>query len=169
MTKRILIMDTSVLCCWLKVPGKEEAGPESDRWNHARICKLLEHELKQHSTLVLPLATLIETGNHIAQAPNNRFECAKALACNLREAADAKSPWVAFTEQTELWEPKHLHTLADAWPALAAQKLTIGDATIKDVAEYYARAGYAVEILTGDRGLKAHEPAQPLSIPRRRS
>ena len=27
MSKRVLILDTSVLCCWLQVPGKDEAGP----------------------------------------------------------------------------------------------------------------------------------------------
>jgi hypothetical protein len=161
-------MDTSVLCCWLRVPGKAEAGPVADRWTHERISTLIAAELERNSTLVLPLATLIETGNHIAQAPDDRFECATALAGYLREAANATSPWVAFTEQTVLWQPENLHALANAWPQLAAQKLTIGDTTIKDVAEYYAKAGYAVEILTGDAGLKAHEPAQPVSIPRRR-
>ncbi|UST60647.1 hypothetical protein NF672_08910 [Pseudomonas moraviensis] len=168
MSKRILIIDTSVLCCWLKVPGKAEAGPGADRWNHERISKLIAVELEKKSTLVLPLATLIETGNHIAQAPADRYECATALAGYLREAASATSPWVAFTEQTVLWQSENLHALANAWPKLAAEKLTIGDTTIKDVAEYYAKAGYTVEILTGDAGLKAHEPAQPLSIPRRR-
>lgn len=58
--------------------------------------------------------------------------------------------------------------MADNWPALAAGGITIGDATIKDVAEHYARAGYYVEILTGDAGLKAYEPAKPIQIPRRR-
>lgn len=80
MSRRVLILDTSVLCCWLQVPGKEEAGPEHDRWNHARISQLLEEEQKLRSTLVLPLATLIETGNHIAQAADRRFERAQALA-----------------------------------------------------------------------------------------
>jgi len=41
-------------------------------------------------------------------------------------------------------------------------------ATIKDVAEYYAQIHYSVEILTGDQGLKAHEPLAPAEIPRRR-
>ncbi|ROM97219.1 hypothetical protein [Pseudomonas brassicacearum] len=168
MSQRILILDTSVLCCWLQVPGKEEAGPVDDRWHYERISQLLDLELKRKSTLVLPLATLIETGNHIAQAPANRFECSTALAGYLREAANATSPWVAFTEQTELWQSTSLLSLADTWPELAAQKLTIGDATIKDIAEYYAKAGYTVEILTGDAGLKAHQPAHPVSIPRRR-
>lgn len=168
MSRRVLILDTSVLCCWLRVPGKEEAGPVDDRWNHARIDTLLKEEREKHSTFVLPIATLIETGNHIAQAPAQRFECASSLATYLREAAEAQSPWAAFTDQSSLWQADNLRLLADNWPALASGGLSIGDATIKDVAEYYAKAGYFVEILTGDKGLKAYEPIQPVAPPRRR-
>ncbi len=168
MSKRVLILDTSVLCCWLRVPGKEEAGPVDDRWNHERIDALLRVEREKNSTFVLPMATLIETGNHIAQAPAQRFECAISLASYLREAAEAQSPWAAFTDQSSLWQADNLRLLADNWPQLAAGGLTIGDATIKDVAEYYAKAGYFVEILTGDAGLKAYQPVQPIAAPRRR-
>ncbi|MDP2828587.1 MAG: hypothetical protein Q8O37_08265 [Sulfuricellaceae bacterium] len=168
MSKRVLILDTSVLCCWLQVPGKEEAGPVNDRWNHDRINALLEQERAKDSTFVLPIATLIETGNHIAQAPTQRFERATSLANYLREAADAQSPWAAFTDQSPLWQAENLRTLAERWPQLANGGFSIGDATIKDVAEYYAKAGYFVEILTGDAGLKAYQPTQPTAIPRRR-
>ena len=168
MSRRILILDTSVLCCWLQVPGKEESGPSNDRWNHDRIDGLLKQERAKGSTFVLPIATLIETGNHIAQAASQRFERASSLAAYLREAADAQSPWAAFTDQSPLWEAENLRTLADSWPQLACAGTSIGDATIKDVAEYYAKAGYFVEILTGDAGLKAYEPVKPTRIPRRR-
>lgn len=168
MSKRVLILDTSVLCCWLQVPGREEAGPVNNRWNHERIRVLLEQEREKNSTFVLPIATLIETGNHIAQASSHRFERATSLAEHLREAANAKSPWAAFTDQSPLWQAENLRTLADSWPKLATGGTSIGDATIKDVAEYYAKAGYSVEILTGDTGLKAYEPALPAAIPRRR-
>ena len=168
MSKRVLILDTSVLCCWLQVPGKEETGPVNDRWNHDRINVLLEQERAKNSTFVLPIATLIETGNHIAQASKYRFERASSLAGYLREAADAKSPWAAFTDQSQLWQAENLRALADTWPHLANAGTSIGDATIKDVAEYYAKAGYFVEILTADAGLKAYQPAQPVARPRRR-
>lgn len=169
MSRRVLILDTSVLCCWLQVPGKDEAGPTNDRWTHERINTLLVQERTKSSTFVLPIATLIETGNHIAQAPNYRFERATSLAGCLCQAADAQSPWAAFTDQSPLWQAENLRTLAETWPQLANGGLSIGDATIKDVAEYYAKAGYFVEILTGDEGLKAYEPARPVIIPRRRS
>lgn len=168
MSKRVLILDTSVLCCWLKVPGKDETGPVNDRWNHDRIDALLKQERLMNSTFVLPIATLIETGNHIAQAPNLRFERATDLAAYLREAAEAKSPWAAFTDQSQLWGTENLRALADSWPQLANSRISIGDATIKDVAEFYAKAGYFVEILTADAGLKAYQPAQSVTPPRRR-
>lgn len=168
MSKRVLILDTSVLCCWLRVPGKDETGPVNDRWDHERINVLLVQERAKNSTFVLPIATLIETGNHIAQAPHYRFERASSLAGYLREAADAQSPWAAFTDQSQLWQAESLRALADTWPHLANSGLSIGDATIKDVAEYYAKAGYFVEILTADAGLKAYQPAQPVARPRRR-
>jgi hypothetical protein len=169
MTQKVLILDTSLLCCWLRVPGKATAGPLDDQWTPERIEELIEQEQEQHSTFVLPMATLIETGNHIAQAPDCRYNCATALAKYLTAAADAQSPWAAFTEQSALWEPDQLRRLAHDWPDLAAGGTSIGDATIKDVAEYYARAGYHVEILTGDAGLKAYEPQKPLTQPRRRT
>ena len=168
MSKRVLILDTSVLCCWLQVPGKEEAGPVDDRWDHDKIDALLIAERAQDSTFVLPIATLIETGNHISQAPSQRFERASSLADYLRQAADAQSPWAALTDQSQFWQAENLRALAESWPALAAGGTSIGDATIKNVAEYYAKAGYFVEILTGDAGLKAYDPAQPVTIPRRR-
>lgn len=168
MRQRVLILDTSVLCCWLRVPGKDTAGPEHDRWTPERINVLIEQEKVRRSTFVLPMATLIETGNHIAQAPSLRFECAQELAKHLCAAADAQSPWAAFTEQSSLWEAAQLRKLGEVWPPLAAARISIGDATIKDVAEYYARAGCEVEIVTGDEGLKAYQPVQPARLPRRR-
>jgi hypothetical protein len=168
MSKKVLILDTSVLCCWLQVPGKEHAGPDHDKWDYQRISSLLDREEKDGSTFVLPMASLIETGNHIAQCAQHRYETARKLAQYLIHSTDGTSPWAAFTEQAVLWGMENLRRIAQTWPSLAAQRLTIGDATIKDVAEYYARAGYLVEILTGDNGLKAYQPATPLVPPRRR-
>ncbi|MFH1139464.1 MAG: hypothetical protein V1816_25555 [Pseudomonadota bacterium] len=166
--KRILIIDTSILCVWLDVPGLNACGPNDDRWDRARVEKKIQHEMEQDTTFVLPLATILETGNHIAQAQQSRRERGKALAELMKQSADRQTPWAAFSDQSALWSAEKVKALADIWPDLAAQKLSLGDATIKDVAEYYAQIGYAVEILTGDKGLKAHQPATPLQVPRRR-
>lgn len=146
----------------------DTAGPDHDRWNKARVDLKISTEITAHSTLVLPLATIIETGNHIAQAPSLRFERANDLAKVMADAADERSPWAAFSAQEDLWKPIKLKRLAQEWPRKAAGKLSIGDATIIEVARLYADIGYHVEILTGDQGLKYYEPETPLEIPRRR-
>ena len=166
MTRKILVLDTSVLCCLFDVSGKETCGPMGNRWDKSRISRLLSDE--QNATVVLPLATIIETGNHIAQAASRRFEAATEFCEKLKNVADGIIPWAAFSEQAELWSPDNLKRIAESWPCEAASGLSIGDTTIKDVAEYYAKSGILVEIITGDEGLKAYEPAQPPMIPRRR-
>jgi hypothetical protein len=166
--KKVLIIDTSILCVWLDVPGMDSCGPDHDKWDRQRIDSKLTREMTAKTTFVLPLASIIETGNHIAQAAHHRKECAEALANLMRKSADVESPWAAFSDQSVLWSAGKLKGLADTWPALAVQKLSLGDATIKDVADHYAQMGYAVEILTGDQGLKAHEPVKPAVVPRRR-
>lgn len=166
--RRVLIIDTSILCVWLEVPDMDACGPEHDKWNKQRVDAKIEMELQQKTTFVLPLASIIETGNHIAQARRSRRERAEALAELMRKSANQQSPWASFSDQSVLWSAEKLKSLAESWPELAAQRLSLGDATIKDVAEYYAQMGFAVEILTGDRGLKAYEPVAPIEVPRRR-
>ena len=168
MKNKVLVMDTSYLCCWLGIPGKETCGKRGNVWDESKVTGLIDEETKKGATLILPLAAIIETGNHIAQASNLRYELAKKLANIMLKAADEESPWGAFTTQGELWENEGLKKLANEWPELAVQKLTIGDASIKNVAEFYARAGNIVEILTGDDGLKAYQPVIDIPVPRRR-
>ncbi len=169
MTRKVLILDTSVLCCWLRVPGKDTAGPTNDLWTPERISELLEQEKRNRSTFVLPIASLIETGNHIAQAESLRYERARELAEHIKATADGQTPWAAFTDQSALWESEQLLLLAEGWPKLASAGMSIGDVTIKDVAEHYAKAGFTVEILTGDEGLKAYQPTSRPARPRRRA
>lgn len=166
--KKVLILDTSVLCVWLDVPGMSDCGSDNDKWDQQRVeSKITEEELNS-TTFVLPLASIIETGNHIAQAGHSRRERGVSLAELIRKSAKQETPWAAFSEQSVLWSPEKLVVLADSWPNLAAQKLSLGDATIKDVAEYYAQMGFRVEILTGDAGLKSYEPIVQVEIPRRK-
>ena len=166
--RNVLILDTSILCVWLEVPDMDSCGPDTDKWNRQRVMNKIKTEEKDGTIFVLPIASLIETGNHIAQSKHSRRERGQALADLMKKSANEESPWAAFSEQSALWSSEMLVRLAEAWPDLAAKKLTLGDATIKNVAEYYAQMGYRVEILTGDAGLKAYEPAIPLVEPRRR-
>jgi hypothetical protein len=169
MTRRVIVLDTTVLCCLLKVPGKDTAGPADDRWDFGRIDALLKREEAEGTVFVLPLATILETGNHVAQAAGDRYTLAQGLSNIITSAARADTPWAAFTDQADLWGIDRLLALAEAWPSLAAGGTSIGDATIKDVAEWYAQADYNVEIITGDAGLKAYQPLSAPLKPRRRS
>lgn len=165
--RKVLIIDTCILCVFLRVSDMDDCGPDNDKWGYERVSKKIQAEIYDGSTLVLPMATLIETGNHIAQANGDRFGVATELSKIIIKVANEEEPWAAFTFQSKLWNEENLIKLARMWPILAAQGISIGDATIKDVAEYYVESGYNVEILTGDQGLKAYEPSV-VSIPRRR-
>jgi len=168
LSKSVLIFDTDILCVWLKIPGFDSCGPDPDRWDFSKIDGEINTALESQFTLVLPLATIIETGNHIAHAAQLRRERALDLADLMGKAANETSPWAAFTEQADLWSGENLGKLAGVWPDLAAGGLSIGDATVKDVAEYYSAMGFYVRLLSGDTLLAAYEPPPPPLVPRRR-
>jgi hypothetical protein len=66
-------------------------------------------EAKRGATFVLPLATIIETGNHIAQATKDRYACTRKLVHIIQKALNKESPWAQFSEQAELWKVDELH------------------------------------------------------------
>ncbi|WNG54512.1 hypothetical protein F0U59_06710 [Archangium gephyra] len=168
MSRTVLVIDTSILCVWLSLPGFETCGPDEDRWDKLRVDAFFQQHLEAGATLVLPLASIIETGNHIAQNAGNRFELGQKLCEILLHAVDGTAPYAAFAEQSVLWSPEQLRQLAGEWPSLAAQALSLADATIRDVAHFYAGRGFHVEVLTGDQGLKAlSPPPAPPIVPRR--
>ncbi len=170
MAGKVLIFDTSMLCVWLSVPGKETCGAQDDPWDKKRVDEKLKEEQQLKTIFVLPLAAIIETGNHIAQAPSsNRYKLAQEFADLMTKAANEESPWAAFVDQSQLWTAENLLQLAQEWIPLAAQKISLGDVAIKTVAEFYHKLGSPVEILTGDKGLKAYEPIAPTPRKRRSS
>lgn len=167
-SKRVLVIDTSLLCVWLKIPGRDTCGKTGDEWTFDRVNEEITEAISDGFTLVLPLATIIETGNHIAQAPKHRRQKATELGRLMSEAAEANTPWAAFKHQTELWGPDRLRELAESWPAKADMKFSLGDATIERIGDFYAKTGCEVRFLTADVQLRAYEPPPPPLIPRRR-
>ena len=55
MKKKVLIFDTSVLCVWLKVPGKETCGSKENRLTFDMVNAKIEEEKSQGTTFVLPI------------------------------------------------------------------------------------------------------------------
>jgi hypothetical protein len=165
---KVLVIDTSMLCAKLNVPGKETCGPTDDPWNQERVNQVLHVEAQQGTTFVLPLAAIIETGNHIAQAPERRYEIAKTFAEIIDASADEQSPWAAFARQVDLWSAAELHELAAAFPEAASHQRSMGDMTIAKVADFYYQSGFDVQIFTADEQLRAYQPPQPRSQPQPR-
>ncbi|WP_204104135.1 MULTISPECIES: hypothetical protein [Spirulina sp. CCY15215] len=51
MKQKILIIDTSILCEWLEIPGKHSKESE---WNQERIDRKIEEEKKAGTQFLLP-------------------------------------------------------------------------------------------------------------------
>jgi len=158
MKKKVIIIDTNVMCVWLQIPGKETAG-KNNSITYESVKTYIEEETRKGATLVLPLTSIIETGNFVAQIEQNRNAIGSKLADMIIAAASGTAPWVAFSQQGDLWTNEALVNLANRWrETVVTEKQSIGDAAIVDVAEYYAKSHlFEVVIYTGDGGLKNHE------------
>ncbi len=164
---KYLIIDTSILCVWLKIPCRETCGSDNDRWDYDRVNSKINEELENGTIFVLPLASIIETGNHITHIQKgDKHDYAVALVDIINKSVDATSPWAAFSNQKDLWNSSGLQKLAKRWMQ-HVNILSLGDASIVDVAEYFSQLG-EVEILAGDQGLVAYQPQHAGYIPRRR-
>lgn len=159
---KVLVFDTSLLVIWLGIPGMLRAG-KGNHWNPIRVARLIRENAG--ATFVLPLATIIETGNAICKCRDRRKRqpLAEKLARLIRESCVEESPWAIFSNQSTLWEPTQLNRLANEWPKLTKPRkcIAMGDATIKEVADHYASMNYEVIIATGDAGLKRLQPPAP--------
>jgi len=169
--KKIIIIDTSILCVWLQVPGKDTCGSGKSLINYEKVRVIIETAISNGATLVLPLATIIETGNHISQAKGDKFQISNAFCEQIKSSIDEKSPWAAFSHQSDLWQGDNFKKVLHKWQERMNTNHSLGDASIVEVAKYYSEfPNTIVEIYTGDEGLKAYQPIKEEStiIPRRR-
>lgn len=70
MSSTIVILDTSVFVEILGVPGKSQ--------DRETVLAQLEVWVEQGASLLLPMATVIETGNHIAQCKGDKLAAARS-------------------------------------------------------------------------------------------
>lgn len=155
--RQVRFVDTSVLCDIIAVPGKTQ--------RHNTVVAELRELVKAGVPLVLPIATIIETGNHIAQAADGdaRRACAERFVTLLRATANGQMPWVLHAVA---WDESMLTLLCDgtahtgAFVDLAAAGLLgTGDLSILAERELYRRrtAGVEVTLWTHDEKLSAYE------------
>ena len=84
----ICLVDTSIFCNILEVPGRCQ--------DKQRVVDELEQKIGEESNLLLPLAAIVETGNHIAHCTNGgaRRKVAKRFVKQVRMAIEGTAPWV---------------------------------------------------------------------------
>lgn len=123
----VTFIDTSILCELLRVPGKSDPSRFS----------IVTAEMDQRATagerFVIPVTSLIETGNHIAQCAGDRYRIAGKLTAMIRAALDGSAPWVVL--ETRLG-PLFLEQLCAgdstgrSLEQLAAAKIGTGDVAL---------------------------------------
>lgn len=153
--KQVHFVDTSILCCLLRVPYFCD-----DRYME------VEEEfisiINRTETLILPLASIIETGNHIAHIGDGsvRRSIAHNFAQYLRDTADNEAPWSLINLE---WTPDDLRKFADNFPELAMREIGFGDMSIIDAYEDYIRRtpGVSVRIWSIDEHLLAYRHDAP--------
>lgn len=162
---RVHFIDTSVLVNILDIPDMNQ-----DRDAVLEEYRRLEQE--DGNTFILPLATIIEAGNHIAHISDGSMRRIKGqeFATVLRKVADDESPWKFFEDEVTRDE---IRIIADKLPESVLYKSGAGDISIITAYEKYISKtigiGY-IRIWTTDNHLRQYEQqlVMPLTRKRRR-
>lgn len=120
--KTVAIVDTSIFCNVLDIPGKNESKEV--------VYKQFKKYIERNDSLLLPMATIYETGNHIAQIKmvdgNKRRKVAERFVKQVRDAIDGESPWQAMQIPTK----KEVSSWLSDFPMSASSKKSMGDLSI---------------------------------------
>jgi hypothetical protein len=117
----IVLVDTSILLNVLDVEGRNERRDE--------VINELTARIQDGDHLFIPLAAIVETGNHIAHIDHGaaRRSAAQRFVKTVQDALDSVAPW----------RPLHFpdHTASAAWlqafPDSATRRIGMGDVSIQ--------------------------------------
>jgi len=116
----ICLIDTSIFLEILSVPAKAS--------HHRQVLDELETKIQKRETLFLPMATILETGNHIAQNGNGsqRRKCANDFVLQVQKALKGESPFrpISFLNEDQLLQ------WLDEFPESAMRGSGLGDLSI---------------------------------------
>lgn len=124
----VRFIDTSVMMNLLEVPG---------RCSDAQFVKAeFKRAIDDEEVLIIPIATIIETGNHIAHINNgnNRRIIASKFGEYLRKTAEGEAPWQLYGVGLD---KDGLLYLADHIEENALQQVGMGDMSIIHAYEQY--------------------------------
>ena len=117
----IVIVDSSVLLNIIDVPGRNQRRVEV----LDRLAALIDSE----DHLFIPMAAIVEVGNHIAQVANgaHRRAAAQRFVNEVRSALADEAPWkpINFPSNQEVL------SWLDAFPDSAAKGVGMGDLSIR--------------------------------------
>ena len=145
----ICIIDTSIFCNILKVPGKSQ--------DYSSVMKLMKDKIQRGESLLLPMTSIIETGNHIAQNGDGRQRrsCAEEFIKQLQGAIAGEAPWTPMRS----FEIEEFLCWLGEFPDYAMKGVGFGDLSIiKDWEELQKiHSGQRVYIWTLDNDLKGYD------------
>ena len=148
---KVIIVDTAVLLNILNVPTRNQ--------DHHEVCEELDEVLVAGANLLLPLAAVFETGNHIAQLPDGgrRRRFSRIFCDQVRMALMGEAPWALIPlpnfDQLAEW--------LDHFPDHAMRGVSMGDLSIiKAWEDACARhRGQRVRIWSLDQHLQGYDHA----------
>lgn len=156
MSHRVTFIDTSVLVNIVPVPGRDQARDH--------VLSEFRQRIRSGEQFILPITTVIETGNHIAQLSDGhgRRSTATTFTQILEQIVEGEAPFILHDVA---WNQVFLQRLLDGstsgvpYVEHASHKVGAGDLCILTEREsYQQRVGQRVEvsIWTLDAGLRAH-------------
>ena len=155
-------IDTSVFLNIIDVPGRNQQREEV----MLELRKLME-DLK-NNVLVLPFATIIETGNHIAHCGNGseRRESAKRFVECIENTINNNAPWQYYGNQMTT---EDLHEICKEFPDVAMRGEGFGDLSIVKAYKKYKNetpAIHKIRIWSVDGHLKDvyDEIVEPINL-----
>ncbi len=143
-------IDTSVLLNILNVPGRDQQRDKVMR----ELKELLDQRGK--NALILPFATIIETGNHIAHCGdgNQRRKAAVKFSECIDKTINNKAPWQYYGNQLT---PEDLREICEEFPDSAMRGEGFGDLSIIRAYQRYKEetpAIHKIRIWSVDEHLK---------------
>lgn len=131
----VRFIDTSIMCNLLEIPGKcSDKEKVKQEWKAV---------LDRKETLILPLATIVETGNHIAHIADGHVRRTIAMKFKeyLTKTAESKAPWTLYGNALDEEEIKYI---AENMESYILSQVGIGDMTIIYAYQKYLEDSLAI-------------------------
>jgi hypothetical protein len=107
----IYLIDTSILLNFLNIPNRNQS--------REKVLQDFKDYAVAGCTFLLPMATILETGNHIAQngSGNQRRETAQRFVKTIQDSFLGQSPW----QPIDFPSPQEISTWLAQFPDLAGK------------------------------------------------